>query len=58
MVWDRFLRLIGVRASFIPLFPFVGEMRAKDPALFAEVGPMIPSKAITRWREVYPEDFA
>jgi hypothetical protein len=41
-----------------PLAPLLKAMRDKDAALLAEVGPMMPSQAVKRWREVYPEDFA
>lgn len=40
-----------------PFRPFLEAMDRKDHALFQEVGPLIPSEAARRWREVYPEDF-
>lgn len=44
-----------------PIAIFRGLLEAmdrKDHALRVELGPMKPSAAAKRWREVYPEDFA
>lgn len=52
-------RLLGLEPPHL-VYPFRGliqAMRDKDPELYKEVGPMIPSQAWRRWIEVYPEDF-
>lgn len=46
------------RKVVYPYRPLLNAMRAKDPDLYAVVGPMIPSKAVAVWRQKYPEDFA
>lgn len=41
-----------------PFAPLINAMREKDPELWAEVGPMVPSRAIATWQLRYPEDFS
>jgi hypothetical protein len=46
------------RRKLTPLFPWVREMRMKDPVLFDEIRSLPVQTGMARWREVYPEDFA
>lgn len=46
------------RHMVYPFRPMLEAMKAKDPALYAIVGPMPVGEGLALWRQKHPEDFA
>lgn len=56
-LWSKLKRLFGNRQIVYPYKPLIEAMKAKDAALYAQVGILPIKDAWRKWVEVYPEDF-